>query len=84
MSVNKLFTYLSTHILERKRCFNVKSSKYFHMKTKILADFQICISIPLTLSYLNSGLNLAVGQPSRRLESEKKKKKKRQTFPGAL
>ena len=28
-----------------KRCFNVKSSTYyFHMKTKILADFQICIS----------------------------------------
>ena len=27
---------------------NVKSSTYyFHMKTKILADFQICISVPL-------------------------------------
>ena len=31
-----------------KKCFNVKSSTYyFHMKTKILADFQICISLPL-------------------------------------
>ena len=31
-----------------KRCFNVKSSTYcFHMKTKILADFQICISVHL-------------------------------------
>ena len=30
------------------RCFNVKfSTYYFHMKTKILADFQICISVPL-------------------------------------
>ena len=28
--------------------FNVKPSKcYFHMKTKILADFQIYISVPL-------------------------------------
>ena len=27
--------------------FNVKFSTYFHMKTKILADFQICISLPL-------------------------------------
>ena len=27
---------------------NVKSlTYYFHMKTKILADFQICISVPL-------------------------------------
>ena len=24
------------------------SSYYFHMKTKISADFQICISVPLT------------------------------------
>ena len=29
---------------------NVRSSTYyFHMKTKILADFQICISVPLIL-----------------------------------
>ena len=33
---------------ENKRCFNVKSSTYyFYMKTKILAEFQICISVPL-------------------------------------
>ena len=25
------------------------STYYFHIKTKILADFQICISVPLTL-----------------------------------
>ena len=28
--------------------FNAKSSPYyFHMKTKILADFQICVNVPL-------------------------------------
>ena len=32
------------HISKRKRRFNVKSSAYnFHVKTEILADFQICI-----------------------------------------
>ena len=42
MFVNKLFTY------PRKRCFSVKSStSYFQVKTKILADFEICISAPL-------------------------------------
>ena len=46
MFVNKTFTHLTC--AESKRCFNVKSSiYYFHMKTKILADFQICISVPL-------------------------------------
>ena len=35
------------HIWKSKRRFNVKSSAYhFHMKTKILADFQTCISVP--------------------------------------
>ena len=54
MFVNKLFPYLTTHISKSKRCFNVKSSTYcFHMKSKILVDFQICISVPLIkhLSY---------------------------------
>ena len=33
-----------------KMCFNMKSSAYyFHMKTKLLTDFQICISVPLTV-----------------------------------
>ena len=42
MFVNKLFTY------PRKRCFSVKpSTSYFQVKTKILADFEICISAPL-------------------------------------
>ena len=38
------------HISKSKRYFNVKSSTYyFHMKTKILAYFQICISVPLII-----------------------------------
>ena len=48
MYINKLFTCLSAHISKSKRCVNVKSSKYFfHMKTKTLADFKICISLLL-------------------------------------
>ena len=36
------------HISKNKRYFNAKSSTYhLHMKQKILADFQICISVPL-------------------------------------
>ena len=39
---------LRAHIWKSKRCFNVKSStNYFQMTTKILAAFQICISVPL-------------------------------------
>ena len=42
MFVNKLFTISRAHTSKSKNCFNVKSSTYcFHMKTKILADFQI-------------------------------------------
>ena len=45
MFVNKLFTISGAHISKSETCFNMKSSTYyFHMKTKILADFQICIS----------------------------------------
>ena len=48
MLVNKLFTYLTCTYLRKKRCCNLKSSTYyFDMKTKALADFQICISVPL-------------------------------------
>ena len=47
MFVNELSTYLT--FAESKRGFNGKSSTYyFHMKTKILPDFQIYISVPLT------------------------------------
>ena len=36
-----------THISKSKMIFNKKSSTYFDAKTKILTDFQICISVPL-------------------------------------
>ena len=39
---------MSAHVSKSKGCFNAKSlTYYFYMKTNILADFQICISIPL-------------------------------------
>ena len=40
--------FINKSLTLRKRCFNVKSSKYYsHVKTKILTDFQIYISEPL-------------------------------------
>ena len=36
-----------------KSCFNVKCATYFHVKTKILADFQICVSMPLRSTYFS-------------------------------
>ena len=48
MFVIKLFSISRAHLLKSKWCFKVKSStNYFHMKTKILEDFQICICVPL-------------------------------------
>ena len=42
-------SHVLAHISKRKSCFNVKSSTYyFHVKTKILEHFQICISVPLS------------------------------------
>ena len=36
------------HISQCNEFFNVKSlTIHFHMKTTILVDFQICISVPL-------------------------------------
>ena len=50
MFVNKL-----AHISKSKRCSNVKSSTYyFHIKTKILADFQICVSVSLMCDHLEN------------------------------
>ena len=40
-TTEKLFSY--------EQPFKVKSSTQFHVKTKILADFQIYISVPLTI-----------------------------------
>ena len=39
------------YISKSKKRFNVKSPTfYFYMKTKILVDFQICISVPLRMT----------------------------------
>ena len=45
------FSHISVaYISKRERRFNDKSSTYhFHAKTKILADFQICISVSLSV-----------------------------------
>ena len=49
MIVNKLFIYLAFANLKTKRSFIVKYSTYsFHMKTKVLTEFHICISVPLS------------------------------------
>ena len=48
MFVNKRFTDLACAYLKKQKTSNAKSSTYFfHMKMKILADFQIYISVPL-------------------------------------
>ena len=45
---------ISQKVIKGKRCFNVKfSTYYFQMKTKILADFQICIGVPLRVPSVN-------------------------------
>ena len=57
MFVNKRCRYLMCGYLKKWKCFNVKSSVYyFHKKAKILADFQICISVPLN-ERMNACLN---------------------------
>ena len=62
MFVKKLFLHISSvRISKRKRKFNVKSSTYyFDVKTNILADIQICITVPLTPSGLQKGAQMAI------------------------
>ena len=57
------FSHISwVHILKSKRCFDVKfSTYYFHVKTEIFADFQICISVPLILK-------ICLGKPCKLIE----------------
>ena len=48
MFINKLFTHLTCAYLKDKSCFIAKFlTYYFYMKTNMLTDFQICISVPL-------------------------------------
>ena len=66
MFVIKHFTYLTCVYLKIKRCFNVKfSTYYFHMKTKILADIQICISVSLKLcNFIIAMTNIVTESPN--------------------
>ena len=49
---------MRAHYSKSKRCFNAKfSTYYFHMKTKILADFSICITVPLSFLGLESSIS---------------------------
>ena len=50
MFVNKHFIYLGCvpYISESKQYYIAKpSAYYFYVKTKVLTDFHICISVPL-------------------------------------
>ena len=52
MFINKHFIYLGCASLKNEWCYYTKpSAYYFYMRTKISEDFQICISVPLTLSW---------------------------------
>ena len=54
-------TFHTSHARKSKRCFNAKSSTYyFHLKTKMLADFHICISVPFSVAFfiLFKGLSI--------------------------
>ena len=48
MFVNKHLLHLRWVYLKSKQCYNVKPLAYYiYVKTKILIDFDICISVPL-------------------------------------
>ena len=50
MFFSNYFKHFGRTCLKSGRCYNVESfTYYFYMVTKILADFHICISVPLML-----------------------------------
>ena len=52
MFVNKLFSISRGHISKHNRWFSVKSwTYYFYVKTKMLTNFQICITCILLTSF---------------------------------
>ena len=60
---SKLFNCSRAHISKSKRCFDVKASTYyFHIKTNILPDFQICISVLLIIYSLNALLSIRISE----------------------
>ena len=63
--LNSVNNISRTHISKSKRGFDVKfSAYYFNTKTKILVDFQICISAPLTIkiSYFSFFTNVKISR----------------------
>ena len=63
------FSHISCAYISRcKRYFNVKSrTYYFHTKIKIIAGFQICISVPLTCMFYNRALNNRINNMDERV-----------------
>ena len=62
MFVDKHFINRGAYISKSKRCCNAKPSAYsFYMKTKMLLNFYICISVPLKVSRVKNGRILLVG-----------------------
>ena len=56
MFVDKHFINTGAYISKSKRCCNAKpSAYYFYMKTKMLLNFYICISVPLKVSWVING-----------------------------
>ena len=46
---NKHLHISGMHISKSKMCYyKISSVHYFYVKTELIADFQICISVPLT------------------------------------
>ena len=48
MFVNTHFAYLECAYFKKERCYGAKSAVYFYVKNDKIADFGICISVPLT------------------------------------
>ena len=49
-----------------KRCYVKPLAYYFNVKTKITADFNICISVPLIQFYFNEAMNILIFRSSHR------------------
>ena len=56
MFVNKRFTCLT--------CAYLKTTYYFHIKTRIFADFQICNSVPL-MNYIPNFIAITIPEETR-------------------
>ena len=66
----QIFSHISrAHFSHSKKCFNVEpSTYYFHMKTKIMGDSRICISVLLSWKNNNHLNNLKTALASTKIE----------------